>query len=59
MSKNMVFAQFLNLLENNFLVTVEKLNQYGHQSSFTFNMGDVRNNFAFKNSVQVLLLAQN
>jgi hypothetical protein len=24
----MVFAQFLNLLENNFLVTVEKLNQY-------------------------------
>jgi hypothetical protein len=26
----MVFAQFLNLLENNFLVTVEKLNQYRH-----------------------------
>jgi hypothetical protein len=25
MSKNIVFAQFLNLLENNFLVTVEKL----------------------------------
>jgi hypothetical protein len=59
MSKNIVFAQFLNLLENNFLVTVEKFNQYWHQFSFTFNMGDVRNNFAFKMSVQVVLLAQN
>jgi hypothetical protein len=55
MSKNIVFAQFLNLLENNFLVTVQKFNQ----SSFTFNMGDVRNNFAFKKSLQVVLLAQN